>query len=256
MKLSGKLSMGIAGAVLAGVLVTGIPAGVFAAQEVAAPVQNVQCHRDHRGMHAGNFAKMNDAVAKFIGIDANTLKTERQSGKSLVQIAEANGKTESDLFNYIYSLHKSQTDQLIKDGKITQEQADKHDSKMQEMVKKMINDTHVGRPHDKGQFAKGFKNGMDSVAKFIGIDANTIKAERQSGKSLVQIAEARGKSEADLLNYMYDLSKTHVDQLVKDGKITQEQADKRLANMKDRISKMINNTQVGHNWKGQGPAAQ
>ena len=90
------------------------------------------------------FGSMRDSIAKFLGIDTTTLMTERLSGKSLAQIAQEKGKSETDLVNYIVNERTAQLDQLVKDGKITKAQADLAKSQMTERIKANINKTTVG----------------------------------------------------------------------------------------------------------------
>jgi len=134
----------LAGLVVGGLLLTAIPATIFAADTTATTPAVVQTMQRYGVRLGQTFGSMRDSIAKFLGIDTTTLMTERQSGKSLAQIAQEKGKSETDLVNYIVNERTAQLDQLVKDGKITKEQADLAKSQMTERVKANINKTTVG----------------------------------------------------------------------------------------------------------------
>ena len=89
---------------------------------------------------------MSTNVAEFLGISVTDLRTARQSGKSLAQIAVDKGKTEQELVDYIVGQRTAQLEQLVTDGKITQAQADLCKQNMEDRVKANVERTSVGRP--------------------------------------------------------------------------------------------------------------
>lgn len=152
-------------------------AGIPAAKAMAAggppagaggqAVQNVE--RGGYGMGLGRInGGMASAVAKYLGIDISSLIAERHAGKSMVQIAEDNGKTEQELVDYVAGQRSEQIDQLVTGGKITQEQADQHKQFMTERVKANLNRTSVGpnRPDGAGRGAYG--QGSKGAGKGMG----------------------------------------------------------------------------------------
>jgi hypothetical protein len=107
-------------------------------------------------------------------------------------------------------------------------------------------------------YGQGFGNGMDDVvANLLNMTEEQIQAERQAGKSLVQIATAKNIDEDTLINAILADRKTELDKLVADQKITQVQADQMLTQMKDRIKIMVNRTTTGApDWAGKGNGAK
>lgn len=95
----------------------------------------------------------------------------------------------------------------------------------------------------------------DVVTKLLGLTAEQLQAERQAGKSLVEIAAAaKGMSETALIQAILDDHNADLAQLVKDGKLTQEQADAMLTHMEAQVKVMVNRTGVGPMWgEGQQP---
>jgi hypothetical protein len=65
-----------------------------------------------------------DAAATYLGLSQADLRTELESGKTLAEIASAQGKTAAGLKQALSDAAKSSLDGAVKAGKLTQAQAD------------------------------------------------------------------------------------------------------------------------------------
>ncbi len=96
----------------------------------------------------------------------------------------------------------------------------------------------------------------ETAAGILGLTVEQLQAERLSGKSLTAIAASKGISEDTLIAKLQEAHKTSVSQLLADGKISQAQADYMLGNMAERITAMVERTNVGRpDFAGQSPMA-
>lgn len=93
--------------------------------------------------------------------------------------------------------------------------------------------------------APGWAGQPDEVATLLGMTADEIRAERQAGRSLAQIAAAKGISEETLVETILDARKAELAQLVADGKLTQAQMDLMVERMGTQITTMVERTDVG-----------
>ncbi|MEI6624496.1 MAG: hypothetical protein WCP28_21615 [Actinomycetes bacterium] len=117
---------------------------------------------------------------------------------------------------------------LVQDGTLTQEQADKVAAKLKERRDQMM------------AVRKDRLQQMQAVvSKVLGKSTADIQKERAAGKSLAQIA---GDKKDELAKAMVEQITSQVDQAVKDGKLTAEQATKVKQNANSRVEKMLNNT--------------
>ncbi len=91
-----------------------------------------------------------------------------------------------------------------------------------------------------GQFSA-----LDSVAKLLGVQPADVAAQRQEGKSLVQIGQAKGVDEATLIDTILASRKATLDAQVKAGTITQAQADLMLSRMQTQVKAAVERTTVG-----------
>jgi hypothetical protein len=87
---------------------------------------------------------MRDSLAGFLGMDASKLMESRHSGKSMVQIANEQGKSQDELYNFMFSQCKARIDQMVASGQISAETAAAHEAVMQERIRQNMNRTEVG----------------------------------------------------------------------------------------------------------------
>ena len=90
--------------------------------------------------------------------------------------------------------------------------------------------------------AWGGQSTLDTVSKLTGLSVEDIQAQRQDGKSLLEIANvAKDKLVATILS----AKKSVVDGLVTAGTLTQDQATIMLDNMETRVSAAVERTATG-----------
>lgn len=144
-----KLASTVAGVVVAGTILTGT---VMAAPPDQAQTQSGQATPGSalrmsggygmRGM--ASWAGSEEAVAGFLGMTQEQLQAERLDGKSLVQIAQAKGKTEQQLVTIILAAKQADLDKAVADKTITQAQADFMIQNMETQVTQMVNRETTG----------------------------------------------------------------------------------------------------------------
>ncbi len=93
----------------------------------------------------------------------------------------------------------------------------------------------------------GYQTMSEAMTKLLGISAQEVHAARLAGKSLVQIAQSKGKGETDVTNALLAARKAALDARVKSGAITQAQADAAYKLMQERVKSSVNRTEVGPN---------
>jgi len=123
-------------------------------------------------------------------------------------------------------------------------------------------DGTVNKKHgafERGDFkGKGVKEAHGELLTLLNIDEQTFKTEIEAGKTLVAIAGEHGVSEQVLKDFLIAQKNQHMEEAIKAGRITAEQAEKMKANMDERVSQMINGKGPMHNRhknKANGPKA-
>ena len=165
------------------------------------------------------------AAAQALGITPQQLRTELQ-GTSLAQVAQAHGKSATDvasaLKNAAHSQIDSRIDQLVNRvvpqgaGQNTQPNAQIPQPNAQSTPRP--NGQNGPRPRGFGAGAAGIvQQGLNVAAQTIGIPPDQLRTELP-GKSLAQVAQAQGKTGDDvataLKNAAHQQIDSRIDQLV------------------------------------------
>lgn len=141
---------------------------------------------------------------------------------------------------------------LVKDNTITQAQADK--------VAETLKSTHLGRgPGRRGGRGFGGHHGrggarLTAAATALKMTETELRTALASGKTLAQVARDQGVSVNTLVAALVKAQKAKLDHAVKDGRLTQAQADARAKELRARITRRVDSTRParpGHD--GDGP---
>ena len=73
-------------------------------------------HRGHGFGHFKHFAAKLDDAAAYLGLTAAQLRAELESGKTLAQIATAQGKTAAGLIQAMYDAQKKDLNAAVASG--------------------------------------------------------------------------------------------------------------------------------------------
>ena len=97
---------------------------------------------------------------------------------------------------------------------------------------------------------------LDAATGYLGLTEAQIRTQLASGKTLAQIATAQGKTAAGLVDVLVTAETAQLATAVKDGKLSSTQEQQILANLKQRVTDMVNGTfgpGMMHGGFGGGP---
>ncbi|MEP7215383.1 MAG: hypothetical protein ABI782_03970 [Anaerolineaceae bacterium] len=146
------------------------------------------------------------------------------------------GVSETALTGALKSVQLDQIAQAVTDGKMTQAQADEITARINSGDAPLFGiggPGHDGGPRGGGPGGPGGPGGLHAdgtaLATFLGVDQATLETALHSGKSLATVAGENGKSRDDLKTFLTTQLKAGLTKAVTDGKLTQAQADAKLA---------------------------
>jgi hypothetical protein len=94
---------------------------------------------------------------------------------------------------------------------------------------------------------------LKTASTFLGISVTELGNELKSGKTLAEIATAKGKKPADLITALTNAAKTNLDAAVAAGWITQKQADAVLEGLTKAVTELVNDGPPVPRIKHAGP---
>ncbi len=123
--------------------------GTITAEQADAVAAHLVANRPQRGPEGrrpdgrgGPMAENADEFAQLLGLaDGAELRTELQSGRTIAEIAQANGVDIETVKNYLRDEIKARLDQAVADGEIDQATADEKLANADEMIDNKINST-------------------------------------------------------------------------------------------------------------------
>lgn len=142
-------------------------------------------------------------------------------------------------------------DELVADGTITQAQADAIRGKLKEKVESLPKgEGHgpgkggfgggPGGPGGPGGFGGLMGAGLDQLATSLGMTADEVKAGLREGKTIAQLAEAKGIAPQKVIDDIVAAATAKIDEAVASGKLPAERADTIKANLAERIASFVN----------------
>lgn len=191
------------------------------------------------GMRGG--ADLMTAAAAYIGITPADLKTQLAAGKSLADIAVANGKTRDGLIAAL-SAAEQQSISTFVDQKGTAFPGGPNGGP---------GNSGPGRGRGFG-FPFGFGAQGDplaAAATYLGTTSADLRTKMQGGQTLAQIATAAGKTRDALIQALVADATTKIEAAKTAGTLTAAQATQLESSLADRMTKLVDATEPA----GRGP---
>jgi len=86
----------------------------------------------------------------------------------------------------------------------------------------------------------GVKDALDPVAKALGITTDELQTDLRNGQSIADIAKAKNVDLNTIVDELVKEAQSRFDDAVTKGKLTQDQADRFEARLKERITDLLN----------------
>ena len=171
-------------------------------------------------------------------VAATKLSSPEEESKAVVNDAASRlGVTPERLTNALKEAMKARVDAAVQAGRLTEAQADQ--------IKERIDQSEVpmlGGPGGKGGHHRGgfHHHGLETAAGYLGMSEAALETAVEGGKTLAQVAKDRGKSVEGLVNALVADKKQRIDQAVEDGDLTKAEANRIVAEMRSRVTDMVN----------------
>ena len=98
------------------------------------------------------------------------------------------------------------------------------------------------QPPGRGRGGPGCHKGprLQAAATALNMSLDDLRAQLREGKTIADVARAKGVDPQRVIDAMVADATQHIDQAVRDGKLTAEQAAQRKEGLQERITRMVN----------------
>jgi uncharacterized protein YidB (DUF937 family) len=194
-------------------------------------------------------------MAEALGMTTEELQDALQDGQSVAEVAEAQGVDLDTVVDAVLAEIEERLDTLVENGRLTQEQADERLENARERVTERMNQTRTPGDRngsDRPDMPPPPRAHLETMAEALGMTTEELVSELQDGKTVAEVAEAQGVDLDTVVDAVLAEIEERLDTLVEEGRLTQEQADERLENARERVTERMNNSPPP---AGMGPGA-
>ena len=170
-------------------------------------------------------------------VAATQLSPKAESDAVVNDAAKQLGVSPTELKSALTNALEDRLDAAVKDGRLTQAQADELKQRLESGDMPLL-----GGPIGGGHHMMGFPH-LGAAATYLGVSESDLQTQLADGKTLADVAKAKGKTVDGLVAALVADEKKELAQAVSDGRLTQAQADDMLANAKSRFTDMVNGVQ-------------
>lgn len=187
------------------------------------------------------------AMLDLIKIDEATFRSEIKAGKTLAQMAAEHGVTEQAVIDLAKQHMTERIEEGVKAGRLTAEQAERMKDNMEQRAEQMVKSAPGPRggfgPGKFGPHFMGNEQKHKELLELLKIDENTLRSEFKAGKTLGQIAVEHGISEQAVIDLKIRHMTERIEEGLKSGRLTAEQAEQMKAGTAQRAEQMV---KTGH----------
>ena len=199
-------------------------------------------------------------ASKVLGITETELKTEREAGKSVADVAKAKNIDLATVKAALLAEVKAHIDAEVAAGEHTAAEGAAKLAEVTSRIDTMLTTAGLPARGPHGEGGKGGHQGKGGPGKFMSASLATtlkltqeeLKTQLHSGKSLADVAKTQSVDIADVKTVLTSDFTAHLAEEVTSGKHTQAEADAKLAEFKTNLDTMVNRVGPAGGMKGEG----
>ena len=191
------------------------------------------------------------------GAIAATKLTPRQESQAIINdAANQLGVQPRELSNALKQALKNRVDDAVEDGRLTEEQGRRLKERIDSGGVPFFGLGPRGF-HDHHRKGLGphmlFGGKAAGAAEYLGMERTEMFEALSRGKTLADLARERDKPVAGLIDAMVEATEKRLDEAVADGKLTEADKKEVLADVRERISRLVNEGFPAPHFERKGP---
>ena len=208
----------------------------------------------HGGGFGGKRVSPVEILSDLTGVSVEDIRTARQSGDSLADIAEANDVSTDDYVAAVVDAATTAIDEAVADGKLTEDRAAEIKEGLTDKVTSMVTSEAGWHGRSRGWAVKldGKPSPVVVLSELSGLSVEEIREQRVEGTSLADIGEANGVTKDDYVNELVSRATAAIDAAVEADRLSEERAQTMKDGLADRVESIVTNTDEPGRGKGWG----
>lgn len=179
-------------------------------------------------------------TAEVLGITPDDLGEQLEAGKTLSEIAEANGSTGEQLVTLVTDHLAAHLAVQVTAGKLDQARADETVAVTRQTLEELVDGEHPFGTVLKERRNRALRAaGLEAAADVLGLSIDEVRAQLQEGSTLAQIAEAQRVGEDALIDAILAPVVKQIEQAVERGGLTEDEAAEALVKAAGRVQEAI-----------------
>lgn len=208
-----------------------------------------------------------DELMTLLGVTEDQIETDLMAGRTLAEIATANGVEPQAVIDLLTTEAESMIDEALAEGEIDQAEADELRTELLPKIGTLVNDGfrglmselerehrghwsdrdprgghHHGREWRGGDDGVGQMAELSAIAEAAGTDTAGLMAGIRGGQSLADIARSNGADPQAVTDLLISQANARIDAAVEAGKLTAEEAAEMKAEFAESASDLVNFT--------------
>lgn len=167
------------------------------------------------------------AIADVLNMSQQDLIAELRAGKTVADVAQEQGVDLAQIVDALVAPQEQRLQRAVESGRLTQEQADALLALKRIQIEDRLSQLFPLDP-------------MMIAAQVLGMEPQELFAELRQGKSVAEVAQEKGVDLEEIVNAITEPKVERLNQLVTDGRLTQEQADILINMERERVTQMLN----------------
>jgi uncharacterized protein (DUF433 family) len=185
-----------------------------------------------------------DALAEALGMTVDEVRQALADGQTIADLAAAKGVALEDVAGALVAAQAERLQQAVDNGRLTQEDADAKIAQMEADILERLESGEPVGPLGPGGFDMpgGPRGGkflggapFDALAEALGMTVDDLRQALADGQTIADLAAAKGVALEDVAGALVAAQAERLQQAVDNGRLTQEDADAKIAQMEANI---------------------
>ena len=189
------------------------------------------------------------SIGEFLGLTPEEMQTAREEGKTVADLAEEQGIALDDLISDVITTPppsiQERFDRAVENGSMTQEEANEKLAALREGMTNRFSGEMPERPSGEtperrdGEKRSRSYLAFDTLGDIIGLEPQEILEAMKDGTTAAELIEEQGLSVDDVIAEMSESLVERLDQAVENDKLTQAEADAKLATFQETLAERM-----------------